>query len=136
MVCGFLLSHAKVEPPSSSAAGLSAGEGHMSLIKPIILPLPIFLVEEQQNTGKICWLAKAMVKPFDNSSSVRVPDSKNFSIRPSSFSAAASTNALCSAMALSISAAGISFLTGLPPLAGNSYNTILKVSMMLLNPVP
>ena len=94
-------------------------------MNPINLPLPISLRPLATNTGKNCCFASAMVIPFASSSSERLPSSKYFSIKPSSFSAAISTKALCISLALAISDSGIGFFSGFPPFEGNSYITIL-----------
>ena len=77
-----------------------------------------------------------MVKPFDNSSSVRVPDSKKFLHQALFIFCGSFHPTHCAVPWPCPSRLLVFLLTGLPPLAGNSYNTILKVSMMLLNPVP
>ena len=127
---------AKTSPFSSLLPKRSAGDGAISSIKPIILPEPISLAPDATNTGKKSCFAKPIIKPCANSSSERLPSSKYFSINPSSFSAAISTNALCISLALAISDSGIGFFSGLPPVAGNSYITILKASTIWLKLSP
>ena len=99
-------------------------------------PLPMLSLPEAQKTGKICWCAKAILSPLASSSSLRLPSSKNFSIRLSSFSAAASTSTWCMACARPTSLSGMAFFSGLPPSLGNTYMTIRSVSMIVLNPLP
>jgi hypothetical protein len=74
--------------------------------------------------------------PCRISSSSSEPFSKYFSINFSSFSAAFSTNSLCSRSAFSFSAAGMLCFSGLPPSSGNTYITIFSKSMILLKSSP
>ena len=70
------------------------------------------------------------------SSSVKVSSSKNFSIRLSSFSAAASTRSLCSSIAFSFSSSGISSIIGIPPSGFHEYFFINSTSISALKSFP
>ena len=98
---------------------------------------PISLPAHTQNTGNMPRAARPLRIPSRISSSVSESCSKNFSIKPSSFSAAASTSALCSSMALSFSSAGISSMIGAPPSGAQEYFFInsTSISELKLGPV-
>ena len=97
---------------------------------------PISLPPQTQNTGNIPLAINPLRMPSRISSSDRESCSKNFSIRFSSFSAAASTNALCISIALSISSAGISSIVGAPPSGFHEYFFINNTSISALKPGP
>ena len=90
---------------------------------------PISLPAQTQNTGNIPREASPLRIPSRISSSVKESCSKNFSIRPSSCSAAASTKALCISVAFSISSAGISSIVGAPPSGPHEYFFIKSTSI-------
>ena len=97
---------------------------------------PMSLPAQTQNTGKMLRVTRPFLIPSRSSSSVRASSSKNFSMRLSSFSAAASTRALWSSIALSISSAGISSMIGAPPSGFHEYFFISSTSMRELKPGP
>ena len=94
------------------------------------------LPPQTQNTGNIPLATNPLRIPSRISSSERESCSKNFSISPSSFSAAASTNALCISVAFSSSSAGISSITGAPPSGFHEYFFINSTSIKALKPGP
>ncbi len=74
--------------------------------------------------------------PSRSSSSLRSSLSKNFSMRLSSFSAAASTSAACSSCARPISLSGMSSMVGMPPSGPQEYFFMSSTSMTALNSGP
>ena len=93
---------------------------------------PLSCPAQTQNTGKMLLVTKPLRIPSRNSSSVRLSVSKNFSIKLSSFSAAASTRALCNSRAFSFSSSGISSIIGIPPSSFQEYFFINKTSIISL----
>ena len=92
-------------------------------------PTPIFFVAHTQNTGKILRVTMPLRMPSRISSSVSCSVSKNFSMSPSSFSAAASTSVRCISCAFSISSAGISSMVGSPP-SGPHVSFFIRITSM------
>ena len=97
---------------------------------------PISLPAHTQKTGNMERVTSPLRIPSLISSSVSVSSSKNFSIRLSSFSAAASTRILCSSIAFSFSSSGISSIIGIPPSGLQEYFFISNTSINALNPLP
>ena len=131
-----------LESAGTSSNLVSTGTG-MSLTKGTTLPrnsiirrTPMSFSALTQNTGKMLRSIRPLRIPSRISSSVRTPWSKNFSIRFSSFSAAASTSSLFSSFAFSIWSAGISEMVGTPPSGPQLYIFIKSTSIMALKPVP
>ena len=91
---------------------------------------------DTQNTGNISRAMSPLRIPARISSSVSEPFSKNNSMSCSSFSAAASINALCSSCAFSSSSLGMGSTSGLPPSGFHWYISIFKTSITRLNPSP
>ena len=116
--------------------GISFTNGTTLPKNSISLRTPMSFPAHTQNTGKMLRVTRPLRMPSRSSSSVSVSLSKNFSISPSSFSAAASTRILFKAMAFSISSAGISSILGEPPSALQEYFFMVSTSMMALNPGP
>ena len=116
--------------------GISLTNGTTLPKNSISLRTPMSLPAHTQNTGKMLRVTRPLRMPSRSSSSVSVSLSKNFSINPSSFSAAASTNILFKAVAFSISSAGMSSTFGEPPSAFHEYFFMVSTSMMALKPGP
>ena len=91
---------------------------------------------DMQKMGNSERATKPLRIPKRISSSVKVSVSKNFSISVSSFSAAASTNFLCSSKAFGISLSGIFSIEGTPPSGFHLYIFISKTSTTALKFVP
>ncbi|OAV63269.1 hypothetical protein Barb6_03861 [Bacteroidales bacterium Barb6] len=116
---------------------ISAGEGATRLRKFIMRCTHMLCLEEMQKTGNMPRLTKPALMPARRSSSLSVPSSKNFSIRASSFSAAASTRAFCHSAAFSASSAGISKTSGAAsPCFFHRYIFIFSTSTMASNEAP
>ncbi len=129
-------SQSNLSPDFVICGGISFALGQTLSMNPISLPLPMFFFADKQKTGNRSWLIIAFFSPIFISSSSSSPLSKYFSIRPSSFSAMASINSLCSRSAFSFSESGIGSFLGFPPSGGNWYIVIRSTSMIALNSSP
>ena len=92
ILVGPLASGAIFSPAVFSGLGISETKGTTLPRNSIIRRTPISRNALTQNTGYMLRVMRPLRMPSRISSSVREPCSKNFSIRVSSFSAAASTN--------------------------------------------
>ena len=147
-ICGSteVLNTNRLTGPSGSAAtsspfvltglGISLTNGTTLPRNSIIRRTPISFNALTQNTGRMLRSANPLRIPSRISSSVSMPWSKNFSIRFSSFSAAASTSSLLSSCAFPIWSAGISEMVGTPPSGPQLYIFISSTSIMALYPLP
>ena len=129
---GALASQGIRLPLSSLSIGLSAGEGPTFMMNSMSRFTPMFLSPERQNTGYTPWVAMPLARPARISSSVSIPFSKKSSMRPSSFSAAASVSLALSSLAFSSWSAGISSSSRSPLVPLKRYifmsSTSMKVS--------
>ena len=116
--------------------GISSTNGTTLPRNSIRRPTPMFLPAHTQNTGKMLRVTIPLRIPSRISSSVRCSVSKNFSIKPSSFSAAASTSTRCMASAFSNSSAGMSSMVASPPSGPQVSFFIRMMSMRLLKSGP
>ena len=133
---GPLPSGATSSPRELWAFGISLTKGTTLPKNSIKRRTPISFPPHTQNTGNILRVIKPLRIPKRISSSESVSCSKNFSIRLSSFSAAASTNALWNSIAFSFSSSGISSITGSPPSGFQLYFFISNTSIKLLKSGP
>ena len=133
---GPLGSGATSSPRVLNTLGISSTKGTTLPKNSIRRRTPISLPAHTQNTGNIPLDANPLRIPSRISSSVSASDSKNFSIKVSSCSAAASTNALCISIALSISSAGTSSMVGAPPSGPHEYFFMSSTSITALKPGP
>ena len=136
ILVGPLASGAIFSPAVFSGLGISETKGTTLPRNSIIRRTPISRNALTQNTGYMLRVMRPLRMPSRISSSVREPCSKNFSIRVSSFSAAASTNFWFNSRAFSISLSGISDMVGVPPSGDQLYIFMSRTSIMALNDGP
>ena len=123
-------------PSVVTGLGISLTNGTTFPRNSIIRRTPMSRNALTQNTGNILRVIRPFRIPSRISSSVKTPWSKNFSMSPSSFSAAASISFWCRSAAFSFSSAGISRTSGVPPSGFHLYIFIFRTSIIALNDAP
>ena len=133
---GPFSSYGTSSPSSVMEGGMELALGATLITNSMKRRTHISFSADTQKTGNISRAISPLRIRARISSSVRLPLSKNSSINPSSFSAAASISALCNSFAFSSSSLGMGSTSGLPPSGFHWYISIFRTSITRLKPIP
>ena len=130
MQAGPLASQASLSPALVICGGISLALGQTLSIKPINLPLPIFLSADKQNNGKQvmvdhCFFQSHLHFIFIQFAFVKIFFHQGFIISGNGFN-----QFFMQFSAFSFSSSGIGSFSGLPPVSLNLYIVIRSTSMI------